>query len=199
MFCTRCGTANSDESSYCTNCSSQLTRPRSQRSDSANQPTIIQPDTSIFQDPIKTQVYQPVPVSAPPPNPASQNPPPTPQGYQPLPNSAPQNPPPTPQGYQPYPSSYANQRPLRPGSASGRAITSMILSIISVFTCGPLLSIPGMILGKIEMNAIRDGKAAREGETLAKIGFYFGLVMTVFSCVGGTLWVFYVLAMASAR
>ncbi|HKX27227.1 MAG TPA: DUF4190 domain-containing protein [Blastocatellia bacterium] len=88
-------------------------------------------------------------------------------------------------GYEPYQSSYANQLPMQQGKASGRAIASLIMSIASAFTCGFLLSIPGMILGKMEMNAIRDGKAPREGETLAKIGFYTGLVVTILSCLGG--------------
>ena len=40
----------------------------------------------------------------------------------------------------------------------------MILSLVSIVTCGPLLSIPGLVLGKIEMNAIREGRAPQAGE-----------------------------------
>ena len=90
---------------------------------------------------------------------------------------------PTPPGYQPYQSSYADYTPPLPQSASGRAIASMVLSLVSLVTCGPFLSIPGMILGKMEMNAIREGQAPRAGETFAKIGFYFGLGMTALSCL----------------
>jgi hypothetical protein len=67
-----------------------------------------------------------------------------------------------------------------PQGASGRAIASMILSIVSlVAACGPFTSIPGMILGKMEMNAIRAGQAPPAGETFAKIGFHLGLVVTI--------------------
>lgn len=64
----------------------------------------------------------------------------------------------------------------------------MILSIVSVFTCGPLLSIPGLILGKMELNAIRQGQAPAAGETFAKIGFYLGIAATALSCLVGIVW-----------
>ena len=65
----------------------------------------------------------------------------------------------------------------------------MVLSIISPFTCWILLSIPGMILGKLEMNAIRDGQAPKAGETFAKIGFYVGIAVTALSLVIPILWI----------
>ena len=40
-------------------------------------------------------------------------------------------------------------------------------------------SIPGMILGKMEMNAINEGKAPQAGEAIAKVGFYVGIAATV--------------------
>ena len=106
-----------------------------------------------------------------------------PQGYAPNP------------GYQGYPQQqygYANQMYSQQNSASGRAIASMILSIISIFTCGPLLSIPGMILGKMEMNAIRQGQAPPAGEGFAKAGFYVGLGATILACLGGLVWLFFI-------
>ena len=94
-----------------------------------------------------------------------------------------------PPGYRPYtpqvPSSYS---PPLPQSASGRSIASMVLSLISVVTCGPLLSIPGMILGKSEMNAIAEGRSPQAGETYAKVGFYVGIGVTVLSCLGFIAW-----------
>jgi hypothetical protein len=92
-----------------------------------------------------------------------------------------------PQNYSPYPGNqgypqpqygYANQTYPQQG-ASGRAITSLILSIISIFMCALLTSVPGMILGKMEMNAIRQGQSPPAGEGIAKAGFYIGLVMTI--------------------
>ena len=78
--------------------------------------------------------------------------------------------------------------PSNEGSASGRAVISMILSIISPFTCWLFLSIPGMILGKMELNAIQNGQASKAGEIFAKIGFYVGLAVTALSLVIPVLW-----------
>ncbi|MFN0110541.1 MAG: DUF4190 domain-containing protein [Blastocatellia bacterium] len=100
--------------------------------------------------------------------------------------SQPQQAPPYPgyQGPPVYQSEYVNQ-PVQQGSASGRAIASMVLSILGLVMCAFFTSIPGMILGKMEMNAIAAGQAPRAGETLAKIGFYVGIAGTVIYCLGG--------------
>lgn len=82
------------------------------------------------------------------------------------------------QGYPPPQQVYANQTYQQQG-ASGRAIASLVLSLVSIFMCGPLTSIPGMILGKMEMNAIRQGQASSAGEGIAKAGFYISLVITI--------------------
>jgi Domain of unknown function (DUF4190)/zinc-ribbon domain len=93
-----------------------------------------------------------------------------PQSYSPYPGY---------QGHQPPQYGYANQTYPQQQGASGRAITSLILSIISIFMCGFFTSIPGMVLGKMEMNAIRQGQAPSGGEGVAKAGFYIGLVVTI--------------------
>lgn len=112
-------------------------------------------------------------------------------GYQPGQSVMPQE-----QSYQGYQSGYAGYNPpAAQQSASGRAIASMIMSLVSIATCGPLLSVPGMILGKMEMNAIRDGQAPRAGETFAKIGFYVGIAVTALSAL---LIVIYVLIIIAA-
>jgi hypothetical protein len=69
--------------------------------------------------------------------------------------------------------------------ASGRAITAMILSLVGVFLCGFFTSIPGMILGKMEMTAIREGRASVAGDGFAKAGFYVGMVGTALSLLCG--------------
>ncbi|MDX2040721.1 MAG: DUF4190 domain-containing protein [Acidobacteriota bacterium] len=98
-----------------------------------------------------------------------------------------QTPPPPYPGYQGapvYQSSFAGQ-PAVQGSASGRAIASMVLSILGLVMCAFFTSIPGMILGKMEMNAIAAGQAPRAGETLAKVGYYLGIAGTVIYCLAG--------------
>jgi apolipoprotein N-acyltransferase len=58
------------------------------------------------------------------------------------------------------------------------------------------MSITGAVLGKMELNAIRQGRAPAAGETMAKIGFYLGVgsaglwivwtvINLVFGLVGG--------------
>ncbi|MDX2033661.1 MAG: DUF4190 domain-containing protein [Blastocatellia bacterium] len=122
----------------------------------------------------------------------------------PAPYATPSAPPPA-QNYPPYPGyqgfpvsqGQPGSFPVREG-ASGRAIGAMILSLISVFTCGPLFSIPGMIMGKKEMDAIRNGQAPPAGETMAKIGYYVGIVSTVLACLGFLVWIVaFVIAAAS--
>lgn len=97
------------------------------------------------------------------------------------------------QGPPVYQSSYANQPVTQQSGASGRAIASMVLSILGLVMCGFLTSIPAMILGKMELNDIKLGKAPKAGETLAKIGFYVGIAGTVISCLAGiagaALWI----------
>jgi hypothetical protein len=107
-------------------------------------------------------------------------------GSGPQQQQAPSYPPQQPQyqGYSQGPYGYANQMYQPQAGASGRAIASMVLSLVSVVTCGPFLSIPGMIMGKMEMSAISQGQAPQAGENFAKAGFYVGLVVTILSCLG---------------
>ena len=91
-------------------------------------------------------------------------------------------------GYPPY-QGYQGRQTAYPvgsaGQASGRAIASMILSLVSIVTCGPFLSIPGLILGKMELDAIRSGQAPVAGEAFAKVGYYAGIAITALSCLVG--------------
>ncbi len=154
MFCTQCGTANPDDLMVCTNCSASLVKP-------GDRPRTQNPNPYPTPGASQQQYSQPSTQPYP--------------GYRSSYSGS--------QGYQPYPSSYANQISTQQGSASGRSVAAMILSIVSIPTCGPFLSIPGLILGKMEMNAIRDGKAPQAGETFAKIGFYLGVAVTVLYCL----------------
>ncbi len=85
------------------------------------------------------------------------------------------------QSYQNYPSG----PPGAHAGASGRAIASMILSLVSIVSCGPFLSVPGLIMGKLELDAIRRGQSPLAGETFAKIGYYAGIAITALSCLAG--------------
>lgn len=86
-------------------------------------------------------------------------------------------------GYQGYPNpqaSYSNQMSGQQG-ASGRAIAALIVSIVSLVICCWPAGIVGAVLGKMEMNAIQEGRAPQAGETMAKVGFYLGIAGTAIS------------------
>jgi hypothetical protein len=90
------------------------------------------------------------------------------------------------QGYQSYPqaqSGYSGAPMAQQGSASGRASAALVLGIIGLVSCCLPAGVIGAVLGKLEMNAIRDGRAPRAGETIAKIGFWLGIVSTVLSLI----------------
>ncbi len=172
MFCTKCGNHNLDDAHICRACSAPLVRRESRTA-----PLPAPPPTGGPPSPAPTLRY------ADPPRPSA------PPGY-----GSPGSGQPAPPSYQPYQSGYANYTPPMPQSASGRAIASMVLSLVSLVAgCGPLTSVPGMILGKMEMNAIRDGQAPRAGEIFAKIGFYVGLAVTALSCLAALIALFFVL------
>ena len=159
MFCTRCGAQNDDAARFCRNCTQPLTRTSSAQSTPGQRP------------------------------PASDAPYP---GYQGAQNPGFQSQQSPYQSMQPgYGQSYASGYPGASQSqgASGRAIASLVLMLLAFFIgCGPFLSIPALILGKQELNAIRLGQASRAGETLAKFGFYGGIVVTIIYCGGALLY-----------
>lgn len=171
MFCTRCGTQNPEDVTSCRSCSAPLVKPSD-----PPRPSGGGFNPSPYASPGGNQPPQPSPL------PPGQTPYP---GYQ---------------GHPVYQSGYANQPGTQQASASGRAIASLVLSILGLVVCAFFTSIPGMILGKMEMNAINAGEAPRAGETLAKIGFYLGIAGTVLYCLLGGIWAILVgIGMASGN
>jgi len=61
----------------------------------------------------------------------------------------------------------------------------MALGIASwICLLGFLTGVPAAILGKLEMNAIDEGRAPESGRTRATVGMVSGLVATVATCLG---------------
>ncbi len=80
-------------------------------------------------------------------------------------------------------------------SASGMAIASLILGIVSwVLGVSLLASIPGAIIGKMELNNIAAGSSSEAGKTLATIGFWVSMANIILSvlgmCAGCVVWLF---------
>ena len=65
--------------------------------------------------------------------------------------------------------------------ASNKALFSLILGIMSFMCCGPFTGIPGAILGKMEMDAIKEGRAPASNLGMAKAGFWISLAGAVLS------------------
>ncbi len=79
-------------------------------------------------------------------------------------------------------------------TASTRAIVALVLAIASLFCCG-IPAIPAAIVGWMEINAIKRGESPQAGMTMAQVGLWGGIVMTILSVIGGFIWL---LMMASA-
>lgn len=67
----------------------------------------------------------------------------------------------------------------RGSDQQGKAVASLVLGIAGFVACGPFSAIPGMILGKSVMNAVREGRAPASDEMLAKVGFYISMGVTI--------------------
>src|SRR5687767_16040852 len=64
------------------------------------------------------------------------------------------------------------QYPPVPASASGMAVAAMILGLMSWVFGGLFAAIPAVILGKMELNAIDEGRSPASGRSFAQIGFW---------------------------
>ena len=61
----------------------------------------------------------------------------------------------------------------------GRAIISLALSIGGLLLCCALLSVPGAILGWMEVNAIKEGRSSPNGLSMAQIGMWTGIAISI--------------------
>jgi hypothetical protein len=60
-------------------------------------------------------------------------------------------------------------------------VFSLVLGILSFICCGPFSGIPGAILGKMEMDAIKQGRAPESNMGMAKAGVWISVAGTVLS------------------
>jgi uncharacterized membrane protein len=86
---------------------------------------------------------------------------------------------------QPQPFGGPLTAPARPPEATGnRPLIALVLVVAGLFCCGPFTTVPGAILGWMEMTAIKEGRAPQSGMTMAQIAFWAGIVLTVLTSIG---------------
>lgn len=73
---------------------------------------------------------------------------------------------------------------------SQRPLISVILAIVGLLCCGPFTGIPAAIVAWLELDAIKNGSSSPNGKTMAQIGFWGGIAVTI---IHGILWVLYLL------
>jgi uncharacterized membrane protein YjgN (DUF898 family) len=94
----------------------------------------------------------------------------------------------------PPPSNYIgpNPQPVPPPAGSNsKAVIALVLGIASVFCCGIFTGIPAAILGKMEMDAIKQGRSPESNMGMAKAGFWIGIVGSVLFILGIVLTLFF--------
>ena len=67
---------------------------------------------------------------------------------------------------------------------------SLILGLLAFLCCGPFSGIPGAILGKMEMDAIKQGRAPESNLGMAKAGFWISIIASGLWILGVVLAIF---------
>lgn len=106
-----------------------------------------------------------------------------PEAMAPTPTPPPVTPPPISSGQEPQPQ-YAVPPAGAPPQKSNRAVIALVLGILGIFCCGPLSSIPGIIVAKMEMDAIARGEASADNLGMAKAAFWVSIAATALSVLG---------------
>ncbi len=91
-------------------------------------------------------------------------------------------------GGQPAGQNFA-QPPTTSGGASQRANTALILAIAGLFCCGPLTSIPAIVVGWMEIDAIKKGQSSPNGKMFAQMGIGIGIAAIILQGGGFLLWI----------
>ena len=79
--------------------------------------------------------------------------------------------------------------PASANGASQRATTALILAIAGFVLCCPLTSIPAVIVGWMEIDAIKKGQSPAAGMKFAQIGVLGGIAATILQAVGFIFWI----------
>ncbi|MGA2667469.1 MAG: DUF4190 domain-containing protein [Ignavibacteria bacterium] len=83
------------------------------------------------------------------------------------------------------------------GSASGMAITALVLGIISYFICPMIGGIAAWIVGKMELNKIDRGESSAAGKGMAKVGMWLGIINVILNILAGIALIIYFVFLAA--
>jgi hypothetical protein len=72
---------------------------------------------------------------------------------------------------------------------SGKAVTSLVLGIVSIVMCGLFLGIPAMIVSRQAKREIAESRGTIGGGGMATAGFVTGLIGTIWSVVAAIIFV----------
>ncbi len=72
--------------------------------------------------------------------------------------------------------------------ASQKPLIAMLLSIGGILCCGPILGVPGAILGWLELQAIREGRSPADGKLMSQVGLWVGIAATVIHIGAWIVW-----------
>lgn len=82
---------------------------------------------------------------------------------------------------------YGQPAPPGPSPTSGKATTSLILGVLSLFLCGFFTGIPAIFVGLSARKEIRRSNGAVSGEGLALGGIITGILGTIWTLIAGAL------------
>ena len=75
------------------------------------------------------------------------------------------------------------QNQIPAGANSNRAMISAGLAVLGLLCCGFLTGIPAAILGWLEINAIKEGKAPPSGMMMAQVGLWLGIAGSIINAI----------------
>ncbi len=79
-------------------------------------------------------------------------------------------------------------QPSTSGGSSQRATAALVLALAGLFCCGPFTSVPAIIVGWMEINAINQGQSSPAGRGMATFGLWGGVIATLLHIGGYLFW-----------
>lgn len=81
----------------------------------------------------------------------------------------------------------SSQQQMQSSAANNRPMIAVILVVVGLLCCGPFTSVPGAVMGWMEMNAINEGRSPQSNKMMAQIALWGGIGVTIFTIIGWIL------------